>query len=256
MSEDAFVDHPSFREKNAEAKLFSVKVREHDASWFTKFVMEDRKGMAQDMNVTGYQEPWTKEEEQRIFLQFNYARYRVHLGDSTFAPTVARLQDQIANANLGLICLTVTKYRPPCDDDRDDYISEAQAALCRAILRFDVLKDHKFSTYACSAMFRAVARQFRRYSRDIERMMTTSSPDLLDTPTVDDRLDEQTAHIQHALKSAKLDRRERQIIHYRYFADPTWTLERIGKKLGCTKEWVRQIEARVLARIKDSYQNG
>lgn len=252
MKDKPFVYHPSFRRANASESLFEISVRTHDASWFTAFVMENR----DDIPKPPYQEPWTKDEERTIFLQFNYARYRVSQGDDTWAATARRLHEQIASANLGLICMTISKYPPPVDEDRNAYISEAQAALCRSILGFDVRKDHKFSTYACAAMFRAVARLYRKYSRDAGRMIKTASPDLLDRPVRDDDSEERLEFLRHILATTDLTDKERQIIQLRFFSDPPLTLEKIGERMGCTKEWVRQMEARLLTKLRDSYQNG
>lgn len=49
---------------------------------------------------------------------------------------------------------------------------------------------------------------------------------------------------------AKLDARERQIIQARHLSDQNATLEALGETLGISKERVRQIETRALARLK------
>ena len=58
---------------------------------------------------------------------------------------------------------------------------------------------------------------------------------------------------QVRLALAKLSSKERQVIELRYgFADGTiWTLEEVGQLLGVTRERVRQIEAKVLRKLKN-----
>ena len=54
--------------------------------------------------------------------------------------------------------------------------------------------------------------------------------------------------LQNAIST--LNEREKFVIWNRYLADETMTLEEIGEKYGISKERVRQIESRALAKIK------
>jgi len=244
VKDKPYIYNPIFRATKKLEALLATEVRTHDTSWFSSYVVEPSR------TETHHQKPWTKQEEQVMFLQYNYMRW---IGDLRSASI---LQDRIAGANLGLICHTIKKYPPPIADDKNAYISECQAALCRAITRFDVRRDIKFSTYACASMFHATARLYRQFARDSERMMRTGSPDMFDKPVETPDRDEQVEYVRSILGKADLSEFERRIIHYRFFEERKYTLEEIGDILGCTKEWVRQVEAKILARLRESYENG
>ena len=53
---------------------------------------------------------------------------------------------------------------------------------------------------------------------------------------------------KNALK--KLDRRERFIITKRFMDDSPWTLQKLGNHFGTSRERVRQLEKRALAKLK------
>ena len=52
------------------------------------------------------------------------------------------------------------------------------------------------------------------------------------------------------LVDSKLDDRERYILGLRLFTEDPWTLERIGKTLGITRERTRQLESRAKAKLQ------
>lgn len=54
--------------------------------------------------------------------------------------------------------------------------------------------------------------------------------------------------LTHAL--ADLPERERRVLQARFFADQAVTLERIGARMGISKERVRQLEAQALSRLR------
>ena len=71
-------------------------------------------------------------------------------------------------------------------------------------------------------------------------------------PSVEELVEQRLCDEQVRLALAKLSSKERQVIELRYgFADGTiWTLEEVGQLLGVTRERVRQIEAKVLRKLK------
>ncbi len=63
---------------------------------------------------------------------------------------------------------------------------------------------------------------------------------------------EEMANLETATKKAlrKLDSRERFIITKRFMEDEPWTLQRIGDHFGTSRERIRQLEARALAKLR------
>ena len=84
-----------------------------------------------------------------------------------------------------------------------------------------------------------------------EEISTHESVEL--EPSVEELVEQRLYDEQGRLALAKLSSKERQVIELRYgFADGTiWTLEEVGQLLGVTRERVRQIEAKVLRKLKN-----
>ncbi|TVM18496.1 RNA polymerase subunit sigma-70 [Oceanidesulfovibrio indonesiensis] len=86
---------------------------------------------------------------------------------------------------------------------------------------------------------------------------TTTRLDILPAigPSIEDRL--ATAEISSALQEQlqsilpKLNEKERDILEKRLLADPPVTLREIGEKYGITRERVRQLESRLLEKLRD-----
>lgn len=67
---------------------------------------------------------------------------------------------------------------------------------------------------------------------------------------------EEITHLTDAIEALKpqLSEREKIILQERILADEPMTLQEIGEKYGITREAVRQMEARLMKKIKDQYQ--
>jgi len=76
------------------------------------------------------------------------------------------------------------------------------------------------------------------------------------TPDEDLAQKEELSHLSEAIEALKehLSEREKIILAERILADEPLTLQEIGEKYGITREAVRQMEARLMKKIKDQYQ--
>lgn len=86
---------------------------------------------------------------------------------------------------------------------------------------------------------------------------TTTRLDILPAigPTIEDRLatDEISNALQEQIRSIlpQLNEKERDVLEKRLLADPPVTLREIGEKYGITRERVRQLESRLLEKLRN-----
>jgi RNA polymerase sigma factor (sigma-70 family) len=273
-----FMPAPEFARSNAERKIFTEapSIRRPKVDWYCPLMHEERAlGRGSDsMILTGAQ-------ERVLFMQFNYARYRVariqkaQRGQALetrearevlhWAHAATRLRDQIAEINLGLV-LAMAKRVRNADIEFADLISEGNMALMRAVDKFDCGRGFKFSTYACRAILKAFSRHGIKQSKHRQRFPTEFDPAM-------ERGDhagvvraqhesECASEVGWLLESnrADLTALEREVIECRFginapIESALPTLEQIGASLGVTKERVRQIQIRALEKLRSAYLN-
>ena len=215
-------------------------------------------------------------QEQALFMQYNYCRYRVagiNRGNGKTATLVqlrdlltwyARMldvRDKIANANMPLV-LAMAKRTRLSNVDYSELISEGNMALLRAIEKFDVARGFKFSTYGCRAILKAFSRASMKQSRYRERFSVEFDPDMEKSDFVESKRETLEADCVEELREiiarngARLNAVEQAIIRERFAINVTAdesrpkTLEEIGLIVGVTKERVRQIQNKALSKIK------
>ena len=231
----------------------------------------------------------TAAQERVIFLQYNYARFRVcRLRDElasqqSIDPDQARemlkwddlaqdRRDQIAQINLALV-LAMAKRTRMSEMDFGDMVSEGNMALLRAIDKFDAGRGFKFSTYACRAILKAFSRAGVKLSRyrglfptDFDPAMERS--DFNETRRAEHELDcADEVKLIVTRNIADLSDIEREVIGHRFNVTEApadkkagqhkpLTLEQVGKRIGVTKERVRQIQNKALEKIRVTLEEG
>ncbi len=220
----------------------------------------------------------TREQEQHVFRKFNFLKYKATKLREQLDPSHARssmmdeierlydqavtVKNQIVRANLRLVVSIAKRHVGPTDNFFE-LVSDGNMSLIRAAEKFDYARGNKFSTYASWAIMKNFARTIPDEHRRRDRFRTSQSE--MFGATADGRTDQygqesaQTTRVSQIGKILeRLDDREQKIIISRFGLDHSQeplTLKEVGHEMGVTKERVRQIEARALAKLRQAAQD-
>lgn len=221
----------------------------------------------------------TPEEERLLFQQMNYRMHRAERlrQQLAAAPEQATTSDvaavdaeidmavvlkkRITQANLRLVVSIAKRHLAGLPDATlFELISDGNVALMRAVEKFDYAKGFKFSTYATWAIKRSFARSIpEEYSRR-DRFRTGHDEFLAAArdyraPAIPIEATKQTTVARTvAAGLAALSSRERKIVERHFGLSDSGapdTLDAISRDFGISKERVRQIERRALAKLRD-----
>ncbi len=215
----------------------------------------------------------TREQEGHLFRQFNYlknkaAKLRGQL-DSTrpkrraldqiedLHKQAVAVKNLIVRANLRLVVSIAKRYVGE-NGDLWELVSEGNMSLMRAVEKFDFARGIKISTYASWAIMRNFARSIHTEQRHRNRFHTSheetfnaSEEPRSDQYELESAQSQRAAQVQKILE--RLDEREKEIVVSRFGLEHghvPQTLEKIGVKLGVSKERIRQIEARAMKKLR------
>jgi RNA polymerase primary sigma factor/RNA polymerase sigma factor len=215
----------------------------------------------------------TREQEVYLFRKFNYLKFKASKLRNELDPATARsnlmdeierlydqavaVKNQIVRANLRLVVSIAKRHVGPTDNFFE-LVSDGNMSLIRAAEKFDYSRGNKFSTYASWAIMKNFARTIPDEHRRHDRFRTGTSE--MFGATADgrsDQLGQESAQSQREHQIGKilerLDDREQKIIMRRFgldHAQEPLTLKEVGEEMGVTKERVRQLEARALAKLR------
>ncbi len=266
-----FIDHEVFSRHNIETVLYGEP---NLPSGSTHFV----EGLTCDLDFSSITEETSLSTAQEIFLfqRYNYARQRMAAGIAGLAldASLDRLREllawthrsmdaraQLARANLPLV-LAMAKRTRLNGLDFNELVSEGNYALLRSVDKFDCARGFKFSTYACRAILKSFSRVAMRTSRYRGQFPTEFDPTLEKSDFSERRRDnlviECVAEVREILEKnrAELSEIEQTVIRERFALNASTlpakpkTLEQVGVMIGVTKERVRQIQNKALAKIR------
>jgi len=274
-----FMDDERFYQKDAYRKLFdeAIDIPVPNTDWYHPLMNSANVEAARNQQSLVL----TAKQEQALFLQFNYCRYRAaQLREQidSFKVTedegrelldwhgrAMQLRDQIAHTNLPLVLAMAKRFRGS-DLDYADLISEGNAALLRAIDKFNASKGYKLSTYACRAILKSFSRLGVKLNRYRQLFPTTYEPKMERSDFAERRHEEAREDAIDELRRIIRENRadltdvERTVIEHRFQIDKDsgkgkdssrkLTLEQVGRLIGVTKERVRQIQAKAYKKLR------
>ena len=274
----AFMDSSIFRRKNIETDLFDFEKEPElpTTSWY-----QPTRDEALDQSMQGAPQLMTAAEERIMFLRFNYSKMRLcrlqrlikkngltrKRADEVIEwhRRFEHFREYLVRTNLALV-LAMAKRTRLGDVDFAEIVSEGNMALMRAVDKFNVDKGFKFSTYACRAILKAFSRTALKSSRHKSRFPVEFEPDMEKSDWQDRRrdaveedcIDELKAIVKENL--ADLSHVEQTVIRRRFNweqeEEHPLTLEEVGRIIGVTKERVRQIQNKALAKIRSVLEEG
>jgi RNA polymerase sigma factor (sigma-70 family) len=280
-----FMDSPEFQKRGAMKRIYKEhpEIGQPDVSWYQP-LMDDGLGSKADKAKTprkGSSLILTAAQERVLFLKFNFARFSICKIQTTLDGRLPDLEtkrellkwnmiatqyrEQIAETNLALV-LAMAKRSRMTDVDFADLVGEGNMALMRSVDKFDCGRGFKFSTYACRAILKAFSRQGMKFTRYRQRFPTDFDPALEKSNYLEilreQHVADSAAEVRHVVlnNEADLSEIEQTVIHHRFGIDSkkpnpaNLTLEQVGQIIGVTKERVRQIQNKALAKIRSTLE--
>jgi RNA polymerase primary sigma factor len=265
-----FVGHPDFDDPTATAEILGPMPGPVGRD---KGLGQDRDREVLPLSDPEFQDSTflTREQEVHLFRKMNFLKYQAAQLDEAINPSRARsadldrveellreagaIRNRIIRSYVGLVVFIVRKCVGPCQDFFD-LVSEGNVTLIRASERFDCGRGTRFSTYATWAIINDFS---RRIPRDRSRRLrfATGREELLHDLTDHrdrgraDTIDQEQSRYMIRKMLGSLNGREQTILVSRFgLAGDKQTLVQVGRELGISKERVRQIETRALAKLR------
>ncbi len=276
-----YMDDPIFEEKDAYQQLFAddKMIERPSVSWYDQ-MLATRQPTPTQAKISTNTPLLDKDQERDLFLQFNFCRFQAELvrQDIDVNKVGKRLADKllvwweqamdlrerIAEYNVALV-LAMAKRFPSSSLDLPEMVSEGNLALLRAIDKFQYSRGFKFSTYACRSILKAFSRMGKKAMRYRDTFPVEFEPDFERSDYSEVKAaDEEAAcadEVGRIFQSnlSELSEIEYQVIDLRFnMSDPDsdkkLTLAQVGERIGLTKERVRQIQNRALAKMKQTLE--
>ncbi len=210
--------------------------------------------------------------ERSLFRMYNYLKYRAdHLRKSIDVNRIRTgqlkevealllranvVKNKIVRANLRLV-VSIAKRHVRGPQTLFELISDGNVSLMQAVEKFDYSRGNRFSTYASWAIMRNFARSVPRERFLLDRF-STGCDEVLDIAAALRSYDPNEANVSELRESidsvlTQLTTRERLILIDHYGLDSfgrTKTFDQLGRRLGISKERVRQIEIHALQKLR------
>ena len=173
------------------------------------------------------------------------------------------VHNHIAECNLRLIISIARKFATN-HTEFDEYVSEGNMILLKAIDKFDFARGFRFSTYTTHSVQRHFYRVSQKSVRRQKMELGASTKIINGIPAVES-VDEDSSAIDFEEQRLKcllatmgecLDEREQTIVRRRFGVDgivDSQTLREVAQEVGVCKERVRQIQIMAIEKMRDFF---
>lgn len=273
--EVAFIDHPSFRQRDVESvdEVLSFAAVVEDLPLQGELPEKLPPHLRRLCEVPLL----TAEDERVLFRRMNFLKFQANVlrmrlrEDAVRAAELdeierlvqgaEKIRNRIIRANMRLV-MSIVKHYISDSMAFDDLLSEGAAALLRAAEKFDCSRGFRFSTYVTKVVRREVFRLVMAHKRQSDRY-ATGAWDFIGEQSeermeeVDNEVDLSALRGDLAEFFAKLDPREQSILRARFgmdHDDKAPSLNDLGRRMGVSKERVRQLEMRAIRKLQKHFQ--
>ncbi|WP_197997214.1 sigma-70 family RNA polymerase sigma factor [Gimesia panareensis] len=275
QAEIDFIPNPCFHEPGADEEILgeTVSADQTDGMTTTSFPTQGEHVTPSQISRLCRAEVLSSTEEQELFRRMNYLKFKANMYRSRLDPErvaqseieqiedllqqAQRARDQIFGSNMRLV-VSIVKKCVTNGVTFDELLSDGCLTLMHAIEKFDYSRGFRFSTYAYHSIsnyaYRKIANRRKERNkfkqlgeeRSLEELQEQKNP--LMVLGVWDELSE-------LLKQTidTLDQREQFIVRSRFALGKhrkIQTFQKLADELGISKERVRQLEQRAVAKLK------
>lgn len=278
-AEIEFIDSDEFHEPNAAVTILETSELETPSESREHGRNKNRNnGMPEHLERLCHTPLLTHSEEAALFRRMNFLKFRAKsLLDTVDSehPDAASLnqirsdldeakatRDRIIHGNIRLVISVVKKFVTP-QLSFDEMLSDGIVTLMATVEKFDYSRGFRFSTYAYRSIARAASRTVKTQHREKQRFTDRPENELVDPaagsiedpPALERRWEQERNIIAQLI--GRLEKREQVIVSGRFALGSeckVQTLRAIARKLGISKERVRQLEKKALAKLREFAQ--
>jgi len=271
-AEISFVPHAEFRGLTDEGALPPIE-RQPSAGSYHAVAATAAGGLAPYLARLSATALLTADQERLLFQRMNYLKYRANCLRAKLDPdaldlelltTAERLldesraiRDRIVRANVRLV-VSIIKRFVTSRSSFDEVLSDGLVTLLKAVERFDFSRGFRFSTYAYRAISRNTLQALAKRANNERHFVQfpDAAWEVVDESDHAPPMEHDGESLRETVRTMlhRLDPRERFIVCGRFglgSQPQVRTFQSLADELGVSKERVRQLERRAIAKLHD-----